>query len=63
MTSLETANDPSSFSVRPSSKKLHTFRSRVVSMTTFSGRIVVVLENGKAYRSNDRVTRWYRLNL
>ena len=46
---------------RPGIKKLHTFRSQVVSMTTFSGRIVVILANGKSYRSNDKVTRWYKL--
>ena len=50
------------FSVRPSFKKLHTFRSKVVSMSTFSGRIFVVLESGKCYRSNGMVTRWYKIN-
>lgn len=42
-------------------KLVHRFRSNVVSMTTFQDRILVVLESGKAYRSNAKATRWYRI--
>jgi hypothetical protein len=47
---------------RPGVELVHTFRSHVVSMTNYQGRILVVLESGKAYRSNAKGTRWYRIN-
>lgn len=47
---------------RPGIKRLHTFRSQVTSMASHKGRILVVLENGKAYRSNLKATRWYKIN-
>lgn len=47
---------------RPGIKRLHTFRSNVANMTSHKGRILVVLENGKAYRSNRDVTRWYKIS-
>lgn len=46
---------------RPGVELVHTFRSHVVSMTNYRGRILVVLESGKAYRSNLKATRWYRI--
>lgn len=56
--SLETSD----FNVRPGIKCLHRFRSNVVAMTKFNNRIVVALANGKAYRSNLKLTRWYRIS-
>lgn len=47
---------------RPGIKRLHTFRSNVTNMTSYKGRILVVLANGKAYRSNLKVSRWYKIN-
>jgi hypothetical protein len=44
---------------RPGAKLVHRFRSNVVGMDRFRDWIIVVLENGKAYRSNKAVTRWY----
>ena len=49
--------------IRSGCKKLHTFRSRVEHMTALNNVIVVVLENGKMYRSNAKVTRWYKIKL
>lgn len=47
---------------RPGIKLIHRFRSNVVSMTTFRDRIIVLLESGKAYRSNSDGTRWYKMS-
>lgn len=41
---------------------LHRFRSTVVATTTFRNRVVVQLANGKAYRSNLKMTRWYKIS-
>ena len=46
---------------RPGIKLVHTFRAEVTAMTVYDGRLLVTLENGKAYRSNLKCTRWYRL--
>lgn len=40
---------------------VHRFRSNVVAMKNFRDRLIVVLANGKAYRSNAKATRWYRI--
>ena len=49
---------------RPATKKLHTFRSRIVEMANDSdGRLTVILENGKIYVSNKKHTRWRKVGL
>ncbi len=47
---------------RPGVKCLHRFRSNVVAMTVFRERIIVLLDSGKAYRSNAKLTRWYKIS-
>lgn len=49
---------------RPGIKLVHRFRSNIVDMTTVGEdpRIIVILASGKAYRSNAKATRWYRIN-
>jgi hypothetical protein len=47
---------------RPGIKLVHRFRSQVVEMATFNDQVLVVLANGKAYRSNLKVTRWYKID-
>lgn len=47
---------------RPGTKLLHRFRSNVTGITKlrdrYGERIMVILESGKVYISNKKVTRW-----
>ena len=49
------------FTTRPGIKLLHRFRANVTGVAVCNDRLLVTLENGKAYRSNLKQTRWYRI--
>lgn len=56
-------SDGVSINARPGMKLVHRFRSQIMGMTTVGEdeRIIVVLASGKVYRSNKKLTRWYRI--
>ncbi len=45
---------------RPGMEKIHAFRSRVLGMTPFKDRLMVLTERG-VYVSNKKMTRWRKI--